>query len=187
MTLEEIMDMPLEQQIWIKEELKEMSQDRANSVIIIGENAELKTVLKTYGEDYAKLAQSMTNTVSTAMEEMKTTNEDQNRIIREEIAQLKTSNKILESKLDEKIAANNDQMTALCKAHGDEFKLTAARIEGTTAGYINKAKDDMKEAHRLNQRYWKVQAFKNIGMWIYLALSPALIILEMLARNLGWF
>lgn len=64
-------------------------------------------------------------------------------------------------------------------------KLTAARYEKATVEYVKKVKDDMTEAHRANERYW--QTLKNIGMWIYLTLSSALVILEMLARNLGWF
>jgi hypothetical protein len=63
----------------------------------------------------------------------------------------------------------------------------AINLETEAKEYVSQIREDARQVHARNDQYWHSRHKRNIGVIIYLASTPALIILAFLSRFLGWF
>jgi hypothetical protein len=62
-----------------------------------------------------------------------------------------------------------------------------SNIQNAAKKYTSKVEDDTRRAHEVNESYWRNRNKRNIGVILYLAITPALVAFEFLARHFGWF
>ncbi|MEA5002045.1 MAG: hypothetical protein VB081_00885 [Christensenella sp.] len=60
-------------------------------------------------------------------------------------------------------------------------------MQKAAKNYSSKIEADTRRAHEVNESYWRSRSKRNTGVILYLAITPALILLDFLSRSFGWF
>jgi len=78
-------------------------------------------------------------------------------------------------------------MDDLAKNQTERYEKSWNKLDNASLGYIDKVTKDIESAQKSSRRYWFQRRQINIAIWIYLALSPMLIIFDILSRHFKWF
>ena len=173
-------DMPLE-------ELIRILDDKIRNDILIKENAELKEALMRFADDLATFQTLVQTSMSESRRQSSELIEKNSEMLNEKIASLLSSNQQLEKCLTSEIQKFAAAMSDLADGQHHRLEKVAQDIEAAFRLYIGKARTDLKEIHEEHERHMRVLKGKNVVQILYLAITPALVAFEFVARHFGWF
>lgn len=170
-----------------KVELKQVLGERVNLDLLSTENAELKEALVKFAEDLATFQTLVNSTMSENKRQSLKAIEKHYEMLNEKISELLTSNQQLESSIASKIQGFTEKTISLVDNQKQRFDKMAQAMSAATHKYADNVKADLDEAHAEHTRYMSSLRGQNIAKGIYLAITPALVLFDLLSRFLGWF
>ena len=170
-----------------EEVIENMIHERINTDLLTLENAKLKRQWKSLEADIREFQKVIHKSLEKSEQGTSDLVKKLEESLQMKLENILESNLLVESTIEAEIQKYTGEMEKAAKQQIKGFDQMFTGIQKATKKYTDLLIADMVRAQKDNQKFWQNERQLNFISSAYLLISPALVIIDILARYFNWF